>query len=637
MSDINDVMNELFVSKSSAPVKLTYREYLQKILDGEIKLRSAHKYLYDALLQDGESDGVPRYFKDKLYGADRQIKEFMSLLAAGAEGQDIRRRILLLVGPPGGAKSTFVFHLKRALESYSRKPEGRLYKIAGCPINEDPLRAVPLEDRPKLATLGIKIEQNLCPHCAYRWEHEWDQNLENIPIESFYITESKGSGIGVFAAGEPNTQDASHLIGSISLHGFQTYGSDSHPMAWSYDGALLRGNRGLAELIEMLKAKPELLHYLLVTAQERQVPVDRVGFIDVDLVLIAHTNYYEYNRFWKEARNEAIRDRVRVIEWSYVMKLRDEEKIYQMMLNKTHRHITPWTLTFAAGLSILSRLQERRDDKFPPMLSLKLWNTEWKENHYPVSTSDPLTATSYTRHDFDAMRALYPDDGKDGISPRIIVDWISAVLVESDHVNPISFSQKALASYKIGQHTWGLKDLESAIKLMLSEYHKYIDKLMQRAFVTSFESEADAYWRSYLDNASAILTNRQVKDPITGEWVNPDQKFLRRIEEAVGISEANARAFRMEILSLVGSLSSSGQKIAWNTDPRMANAIESLIMTNRMKAIHTTVTSIAPDEEQSRMLDQVVQYLVDKEGYTTQSARWLLDYFAHRMRLGLGE
>jgi predicted Ser/Thr protein kinase len=69
----------------------------------------------------------------------------------------------------------------------------------------------------------------------------------------------------------------------------------------------------------------------------------------------------------------------------------------------------------------------------------------------------------------------------------------------------------------------------------------------------------------------------------------------------------------------------------------MANAIESLIMTNRMKAIHTTVTSIAPDEEQSRMLDQVVQYLVDKEGYTTQSARWLLDYFAHRMRLGLGE
>lgn len=640
MDNLDSVMKDLFVSKRMDSDQLTFRQYLERIAAGQISVRRAHKYLYDALLQQGLNEqGLPRYLEGKLFGAENQIKEFLSLLAAGAQGQDVRRRILLLVGPPGGAKSTFVFHLKRALESYSRTPQGRLYQIKGCPIHEDPLRAVPMEDRPRLeSVLGFPLEQQLCPSCAHRWEHEWDQNLENVPVEPLILSEAKGQGIGVFAAGEPNTQDASHLIGAVSLHGFQTHGSDSHPLAWNYDGALLRGNRGLAELIEMLKAKPELLHYLLVTAQERQVPVDRVGFIDVDLVLIAHTNYYEFTRFWKESRNEAIRDRVRVIDWPYIMRIRDEEKVYQLMLNRPQGHLAPWTLTFAAGLAVYSRLQNRNDTRFPNMLSIKLWNTDWQENHYPVPSQDPLTAQSYTRHDFDTMRSLYPEDGKDGLSPRVVVDWLSAALVDSDGcVNPISLSQKALASYKPGQFSWTQKDLESAIKTMLSEYHKYIDKLMQKAFVTSFEAEAESLWRKYLENASAVLSNRRVKDPITGEWVEPDQKFLRRIEEAVGIAEAAARSFRMEVLSLVGSLSASGQKLAWNTDPRMAGAIEALIMSDRMKAIRTTVTSVVPDEEQSKLLEQVVQFLVEKEGYCEKCARWVLEYFGHRMRTGIGE
>lgn len=628
-----------FLSKRNREAQtLSLGEYLEMVAANPGLARGAHAYLYDALTTDGvDEHGIPLYFRGKLVGANAQIREFMALLKAGAMGQDIRRRIILLVGPPGSAKSTFVFWLKRAIERYSMRPEGAIYRIQGCPINEDPLRAIYDEDREEFYALtGIKVEQHLCPYCAHRLKTELDGDISRFQVERFYISEAERNGIGTFAAGEPNTQDASHLIGAVSLSGFQTYGSDSHPMAWSYDGALLRGNRGIAELIELLKAKPELMHYLLVTAQERQVPVDRIGFIDVDMVLVAHTNYAEFRRFWQEPRNEAIRDRVRVVEWPYSLRVRDEEKIYSLMMPSPPGHLAPWTLRFAATLAVLSRLQKRESDsQFPPMLSLKLYNTEYQENHYPVPEQDSLTAQSSTRQDYDVMRSRYPEDGKDGLSPRVAVDWITAALVASDGcVNPVELARHILASYKEGQSRWTRAELEAAIESVMSEYNAYIDKVIQRAFASSFEKEAEHIWKTYLAHASADLQHRQVKDPITGRWSDPDRAFLRRIEEAIGISEQAARNFRSEILALVGALSASGNLVAWNSDARMAKAIEAAVMADKLKAIRATISSIVPDEEQEKILEDVRRYLIEKEGFCEKCVVKALDYYANRMRKG---
>jgi len=630
---------EKFLGKRSREAQtMSLGEYLELVSTTPRLARGAHAYLYDALTADGlDEHGIPLYFKGKLVGADAQIREFMSLLKAGAMGQDIRRRILLLVGPPGSAKSTFVFHLKRALERYSTHPEGAIYRIQGCPINEDPLRAIYPEDRDEFYALtGIRVEQHLCPYCAHRLREEFDGDISRFTVERFFISEAERNGIGTFAAGEPNTQDASHLIGAVSLSGFQKYGSDSHPMAWSYDGALLRGNRGIAELIELLKAKPELMHYLLVTAQERQVPVDRVGFIDVDMVLVAHTNYAEFGRFWREARNEAIRDRVRVVEWPYALRVRDEESIYHLMMPSPPGHLAPWTVRFAATLAVLSRLQRREaDSPFPPMLSLKLYNTEYQENHYPVPEPDALTAQSSTRQDYDVMRSRYPEDGKEGLSPRVAVDWITSALVASDGcVNPVELARHILSSYKEGQSRWTRAELEAAIESVMSEYNAHLDKTMQRAFASSFEKEAEHLWRTYLAHASADLQHRQVKDPVTGRWSDPDRSLLRRIEEAIGISEQAARNFRSEILALVGALSASGASVAWNSDSRMAKAIEAVVMADKLKAIRATVSSIVPDEEQEKILEDVRRYLIEKEGFCEKCVVKALDYYANRMRKG---
>jgi serine protein kinase len=633
---MEDTIKRLLRGEERRPETISMEEYLAWVLeDPKRRVRNAHRYLLEALLYEGEEGGIPKVLAREVYGAEGPLKELMALLKAGAQGMDVRRRILLLVGPPGSAKSTVVYLMKRALEAYSRTPEGALYAIQGCPIHEDPLRAIPDEERPYLKeAYGVQIDQHLCPHCRVRLEKEWGGDLSQIPVERIYLSEARGVGVGVFAAGEPNTQDASELVGDDDLLNMQRYGN-AHPYAWTWDGAIFKGNRGLLELVELLKVRPELLHTFLTVAQERQAYVRRLGMVDVDLVLMAHTNYAEYARFLSEKRNEAIRDRTRVIEWPYVLRVREEEKVYRKMLGDLEAHLAPWTLTVAAGVAVLSRLQERKDD-FPPLLSLKLHNTRYGENGYPENADDPLTARESTLQDYEVMRVRYPMDGKDGLSPRLVVDWLSAAAVDRPCVTPVDLTRTALATYREGQAPLKKADLEALIKLFWTEYDNYVERTVQKAFTSSFEAEAEHLWRLYLEHAAAALRGKKVKHPVTGEWVEPDTGLLRRLESAAGITEGAARGFRQEVLALVGALREAGESVPWDADPRMKKAIENTLLQERAKVIRTTVSAYTPDEEQEETLRRVKAYLQEKEGYCPHCADWLLSYYAAKVRRSEG-
>ena len=67
---------------------------------------------------------------------ERLVEEYFH---PAARRLDVRKRILLLMGPVSGGKSTIVTLLKRGLEQYSRTDEGAVYAIKGCPMHEDPL------------------------------------------------------------------------------------------------------------------------------------------------------------------------------------------------------------------------------------------------------------------------------------------------------------------------------------------------------------------------------------------------------------------------------------------------------------------------------------------------------------------
>ena len=78
-----------------------------------------------AFFSDPDNNG-----KDAVFGLERSLMHLVSIFKSAAHHYGTERRILLLHGPVGSAKSTIVRLLKKGLESYSRKDEGALYTFS---------------------------------------------------------------------------------------------------------------------------------------------------------------------------------------------------------------------------------------------------------------------------------------------------------------------------------------------------------------------------------------------------------------------------------------------------------------------------------------------------------------------------
>jgi len=201
-----------------------------------------------------------KLFADELFGIDDALARVADYFKAAAAGSEVGRRLLLLLGPPSGGKSTLVIRLKRGLEEYSYTDAGALFGIAGCPVHESPLHLVPHTMRPGFReTYGVDLTGELCPHCRMRLEHELSGDFLRMPVERIFISEAGRSGVGTYAPHDPNTADIADLVGSVDLSKVAEFGDEGDPRAWSWSGAVYAASRGMLEMIEILKVKREFL------------------------------------------------------------------------------------------------------------------------------------------------------------------------------------------------------------------------------------------------------------------------------------------------------------------------------------------------------------------------------------------
>src|SRR5690606_37052535 len=72
---------------------------------------------------DDERDGG----RDAVFGLDIPLMKLVHVLKAASYGYRPEKRVILLHGPVGSAKSTIVRLLKKGIERYSKSAEGALY------------------------------------------------------------------------------------------------------------------------------------------------------------------------------------------------------------------------------------------------------------------------------------------------------------------------------------------------------------------------------------------------------------------------------------------------------------------------------------------------------------------------------
>src|SRR5215216_1096311 len=608
----------------------TFRDYFEQVLQNPSISKLSHARICDMILvagvekiNEGSRDEVVRFnfFSDELFGIEGPISKIVEYFKSAGQRLEVRKRILLLMGPVGGGKSTIVTMLKRGLEKWSRTDYGAVYAIKDCPMHEEPLHLIPPELRPEIARhYGLYIEGELCPQCRYNLEHVYRGRHEDVLVHRLIFSEKDRIGIGTFAPSDPKSQDITELTGSIDLSTIGEVGVESDPRAYRFDGELNIANRGLMEFVEMLKVDEKFLYSLLTLSQEQNIKTGRFALIYADESIISHTNENEYSAFVANRKSEALQDRIIMIKVPYNLKASQEERIYDKLLKQSEAlrniHIAPSTLKVAAMFAVMTRLEEPKKANIDIVKKMKLYDGEDVEG--------------FKSKDVRELQEETVREGMDGISPRYIINRLSGALVRDNItcINPID----ALRAIKDGfeQHT-GISSEQrdrylNLIAVARREYDDIAKNEVQRAFVYSFEEMAKGICDNYLDNVEAYCNKEKLKDPITEEEIEPDEKLMRSIEEQIGISENAKNTFRQEILIRISSHARKGKPFEYRSHERLKEAIEKKIFSDLKDVVKITTSAKTPDADQLRRINEVVDRLVKEHGYCPVCANELLTY-----------
>src|SRR5499427_2357611 len=465
----------------------TFREYFELVTANSRLASLSHARICDMILAagtekiaEGTRDELTRYnfFSSELFGIEEPIAKIVEYFKSAAQRLEVRKRILLLMGPVGGGKSTIVNMLKRGLEEWTRTEGGAVYAIKDCPMHEEPLHLIPQALRPEIEKhYGIYIEGDLCPQCRYALEHAYHGRHEDVRVHRVVFSEKERVGIGTFSPSDPKSQDITELTGSIDLATIGEVGVESDPRAYRFDGELNIANRGLMEFVEMLKVDEKFLYSLLTLSQEQSIKTGRFALIYADEVIMSHTNENEYRAFVANRKSEALQDRIIMIKVPYNLKVSQEERIYDKLLKQSEAmrsiHIAPNTLKIAAMFAVMTRLEEPKKANVDIAKKMKLYDGEDVEG--------------FKSKDVRELQEETVREGMDGISPRYIINRLSGALVRDNItcINPID----ALRAINSGfdQHT-GItsEQRERYLNLVASARREYDDiakNEVQRAFV----------------------------------------------------------------------------------------------------------------------------------------------------------
>jgi serine protein kinase len=603
----------------------TFAEYIEIVRKNPNLAMTAHARVYEMIASHGiEGDSGERkykFFEQEIFGLDHAMEKLVEeYFHSAARRLDVRKRILLLMGPVSGGKSTIVTLLKHGLEKFSRTDNGAVYAIKGCPMHEEPLHLIPQELRGEVeAELGVKIEGSLCPSCQMRLRTEYDGRIEDVLVERVIISEEGRIGIGTFSPSDPKSQDIADLTGSIDFSTITEFGSESDPRAYRFDGELNKANRGIMEFQEMLKCDEKFLWNLLSLTQEGNFKAGRFALISADELIIAHTNETEYKAFISNKKNEALQSRMIIMPIPYNLKVSKEEKIYHKLIQQSdmkHIHIAPHALRATAIFSILTRLKETKKQGVDLVKKMRMYDGESVEG--------------FKDADLKEMQNEFSEEGMTGIDPRYVINRISSALIRHDLqcINALD----VLRAMKDGldQHSSISKEEREKflnhISVARREYDEISKKEIQKAFVYSFEESAKTLFENYLDNIEAYCNWHKIKDPLTGEEMDPDERLMRSIEEQIGISENAKKAFREEILIRISSYSRKGRKFDYSTHERLREAIEKKLFIDLKDIVKITTSTKTPDELQLKRINEVTKRLIDEHGYCPVCANELLRY-----------
>ena len=586
--------------------ELPFEAYLERVRKEPKLARLSHALIHDMILASGartDELGQTEYdlFRDRLFGVDDVIEQVVDYFGAASERLEMRKRILLLVGPPGCGKSTLVNAIKEGLEDYTRSAAGAVYAIKGCPVYEDPLHLVPRHRRKQLKNLHV--EGDLCPHCRWTVRNVYRNDVTRVPVQRFSFSAAEGIGLGTFVATDPGSEDLARLVGTVDLS--QLRGStDKYAARQAYrlDGELNAANRGLADLIEILKMDERFLSVLLTLSQEQMIKLSGRGVMYADEAIVAHSNIAEYEAVVAEPKAAALLDRLVVVHMGYTLSVQDEVMIYEKMIGDSgfdQAAMSPLALPVAATVGVLSRLSPAQGG----------WTIQRKLRHY-----DGRFVSGVRPADVDSAHEGDRQDGSFGFSPRYVMNQLSRALSRAEGCLTAPAVLDALWDGLTQRAGFDDKDLASATQVFeaaRAEYDDMVIRAVRRALMPGFERAATARAREVLRDLESW-----------SRGAGDGSGALSQIERGLDAPQYRREEMRRELLAALHAPSVGAA--LHRADARLEEGIERQLLPTWSDAAATLAGQAR--EKKSPTRTKLRKTLIDEWDFCEECAEDLIEY-----------
>ncbi|UXI00408.1 PrkA family serine protein kinase [Photobacterium sp. TY1-4] len=569
---------------------------------------------------------ISRYktFED-FYGMEDAIEQIVSYLKHAAQGLEERKQILYLLGPVGGGKSSLAEKLKSLMQKvpvYVLTANGER-----SPVNDHPFCLFDKHEDGDLLSKEYGIPQRYLNNIMSPWAakrlHEFGGDITKFKVVKVRPSILDQVGIAKTEPGDENNQDISSLVGKVDIRQLEHFAQDD-PDAYSYSGALCKANQGLMEFVEMFKAPLKVLHPLLTATQEGNYNgTEGLSALPFDGIILAHSNESEWQTFRNNKNNEAFLDRVYIVKVPYCLRVSEEIKIYEKLLQNSELSAAPCspsTLGILARFTVLSRLKEPENSSI--YSKMRVYDGE------TLKDTDPKAKSYQEYRDYAGV-----DEGMAGLSTRFAFKILSRVF-NFDHsevaANPVHLFYVLEQQIEREQFPQDLaeKYLEHLKGYLIPKYVEFIGKEIQTAYLESYSEYGQNIFDRYVSYADFWIQDQEYRDPETGQLFDRSalNNELEKIEKPAGIS--NPKDFRNEIVNFVlrARASNAGKNPNWTSYEKLRTVIEKKMFSNTEELLPVISFNAKTSTEEQKKHDDFVARMMEK-GYTRKQVRLLSEWY----------
>lgn len=562
-------------------------------------------------------------FKD-FFGMEEVIEKIVGYFTHSAQGLEEKKQVFYLLGPVGGGKSSLAERIKDLMEVnpiYVLKAGDQI-----SPVFESPLSLFSEKDAEFLFQFNIpenKLRSIMSPWAIKRLD-EFGGDISKFTVVKLYPSKLRQRAIVKTEPGDDNNQDISALVGKVDLRKLDEL-AQNDPDAYSFSGALCRGNQGVMEFVEMFKAPIKTLHPLLTATQEGNfIGSEEIGPIPFDGIVVAHSNESEWKSFRSNKSNEAFLDRVYLVKVPYCLRYDEEKKIYQKLIDNSNLKSAPCapkTLDILAKFSVLTRLREHENStKFTKM---RIYNGE------NLKDVDPGAKSIQEYRDYAGV-----DEGMDGTSTRFGYKILSKVFnhdpheIAADPIHLFYVLEEQIKQEQLGEETES-EYIDYIKGVLQPKFAEEIGKEIQRAYLESYKDYGQNIFDNYINYAECWIDDAEYKDHDTGTLLQREdlEKELEKIEKPAGVS--NPEDFRNEVVRFVLRYRSENDKKnpSWNAYQKMKDVIEKRMFASTEELLPVISSQKQKTADEQRKHDGFVARMIEN-GYTERQIKRLVDFYS---------